>query len=60
VGGIAAYNRRKIDLLGLSLTTLLPAAAWFFIFIVCRFFAPQGEKTTYEELNMTGPRKSYR
>jgi hypothetical protein len=33
-------------------------AAWYFIFIVGRFFAPQGEKTTHEELSITGKRTS--
>jgi hypothetical protein len=44
--------------LGLSLIALSPAAEWYFIVIVCCFYAPQGEKTTYKELNMTGKRKS--
>src|SRR5215211_3205282 len=45
--------------LGLSPAALSPAAAWYFIVIVCRFFAPQGEKTAHRELNMSGERKSY-
>src|SRR5439155_251812 len=28
-----------------------PAAAWYFIFIVCSFFAAQGEKRTYQKQN---------
>jgi hypothetical protein len=36
-----------------------PAAAWYFIVKVCRCFAPQGETTTYKELNMIGKQKSY-
>jgi hypothetical protein len=38
---------------GLSLTAFQPAAAWYFIVIVYRFFAPQGEKTIHEELKIT-------
>jgi len=30
--------------LGLSLTALLPAAAWYFVFIVCYFCPPRGKK----------------
>jgi hypothetical protein len=33
---------------------LLPAAAWYFIFIVGLFLPPQGKKKTHKELNMTG------
>ena len=33
------------DFVGLSLTALSPAATWYFIFLVYRFFAMQGEKT---------------
>jgi hypothetical protein len=41
-----ALNMTNIPIvLGLSLTALLPAAAWYFIFPVYRFFALQGEKT---------------
>jgi hypothetical protein len=50
----------KIDLVyfGLSLTALSPAAARYFIFIVYRFLAPQGEKKIHKQLKMTGKRKS--
>jgi hypothetical protein len=32
--------------LGLSLTALEPAAAWYFIFFVCRFFASRVKNDT--------------
>jgi len=41
------------------LSQISPAAAWYFIVIVCRFFALWGEKTTHKELNMIGKRKSF-
>jgi hypothetical protein len=41
-------------LLGLSLTALSPASAWYFI--VC-LFSPKGRKKTHKELNMIGKRK---
>jgi hypothetical protein len=43
---------------GLSLAAIWPAAAWYFIFIVCRFFALRDEKTAYKGLKMTNKRKS--
>jgi hypothetical protein len=46
-------------LLRLSLIALSPAAAWYFIVILSRFFAPPGEKTIQKELIMAGKRKSY-
>jgi len=46
-------------LLGLSLIALSPAAAWYVIVILYRFFAPPGEKTIQKELIMAGKRKSY-
>jgi len=45
-------------LLGLSLTALSPAAAWYFIFTVGRFFALRGEKTTHNGLKIIDKRKS--
>jgi hypothetical protein len=53
-----SLRRHGTFLLGLSLTALSPAAAWYFIVIVCCFFTPLGEKTTHEELKTTGKRKS--
>jgi hypothetical protein len=50
--------REHLITIGLSLTALSPAAAWYFIFLVYRFFAPPGEKTIYKQLKMTGKRKS--
>jgi hypothetical protein len=44
--------------LGLSLTALLPAAAWYFVFIECHFLPPQGQKMTLKGLNLTDKRKS--
>ena len=38
---------------------VLPAAAWYFIVKVYRFFALWGEKTIHKELKITGRRKSY-
>jgi hypothetical protein len=38
---------------GLSLKAFQPAAAWYFIVIVYRFFAQRGEKTIHEELKIT-------
>jgi hypothetical protein len=36
-----------------------PAAAWYFIVILYRFFALRGEKTIQKEVKMAGKRKSY-
>src|SRR5438128_1315004 len=30
--------------IGLSLTTLSPATAWYFVFMLCRFLPPSGAK----------------
>src|SRR6266487_1935413 len=51
--------RRKSILLGLSLTALLPAAAWYFVFSVYRFLPPQGQKTIHRGLSLPDKRKSY-
>jgi hypothetical protein len=45
-------------LLGLSLTALLPAAAWYFVFIVCHFLPLRGQKMTHKRLNLIDKRKS--
>jgi len=44
--------------LGLSLAALSPAAAWYFIVVVGRFFALQGKKTTHIGLKIIDKRKS--
>jgi len=44
--------------IGLSLIATYHAAAWYFLFVVCHFFARPGEKMTHEELNIIGKRKS--
>jgi len=55
----AALQDNNFAFLGLSLTALLPAAAWYFVFIVGHFLPPQGQKMTHKGLNPTDKRKSY-
>jgi len=45
-------------MLGLSLPLFQPAAAWYFLLLVYHFFALQGKKMIYKELNIIGKRKS--
>jgi hypothetical protein len=42
---LSAEVGRCLGMIGLSLTVLLPAAAWYFFFIVCRFLPSRGQKT---------------
>src|SRR6478672_10368042 len=49
----------QISRIGLSLAASSPAAAWYFLCIVCHFCAPHGAKMTYKELKTVGKRKSY-
>ena len=44
-------------LLGLSLTALSPAAAWYFVFIVCHFLPLRGQKMTHKGLILTDKRQ---
>src|SRR5206468_1037499 len=46
--------------LGLWLTVLSPAAAWYIVFLVGRFLPSRGQKTTHKGVNITVKRKSYR
>jgi hypothetical protein len=38
----------RLDRFARRVPTLLPTAAWFFMFIICSFFALLGEKRTHE------------
>jgi hypothetical protein len=45
-------------MVGLSLTALLPAAAWYFVVIVYHFLPRLGQKMIHKGLNLTDKRES--
>ena len=58
IGGTGPRDPLHI-LYGFALAAALPAAAWYFIFNVCRVLPRRGQNTTHKGLSLPDKRKSY-
>jgi hypothetical protein len=56
LGRVLLIEQYAHALFDISKTRCLAAPAWYFMFIVCHFFARRGEKMTHRELNIIDKR----